>query len=352
MSGIEGPLLVLGGGSNVVVADDGFDGTVVEVATSGVRADVEGDDPTCGGAMVTVAAGESWDDLVAQAVERELGRRRGARRHPRPGRRHPDPERRRLRPGGRQTIARVRVWDRVLKGVRTFANADCGFGYRTSRFKADPEPARRPRRHLPAPPGQPRRTGAVRRAGPRPRRRARPARPARRRARGRARAAPQQGHGPRPRRPRHLERRLVLHQPGRRRGRPARGRPGLAAARRPGQDERGVADRAGRLPQGVRRRAGRPLDQAHPGAHQPRWRHHRAAARAGPRGPRRRRGQRTASGWSTSRCWSAARSDCYRLPCRDARIAEPIRTRSTVPTMPDHAGLPTSPPTGPRVGSP
>ena len=37
-----------------------------------------------------------------------------------------------------QTIARVRVWDRKLRGVRTFANADCGFGYRTSRFKADP----------------------------------------------------------------------------------------------------------------------------------------------------------------------------------------------------------------------
>ncbi len=37
-----------------------------------------------------------------------------------------------------QTIASVRVWDRRLRGVRTFANADCGFGYRTSRFKADP----------------------------------------------------------------------------------------------------------------------------------------------------------------------------------------------------------------------
>jgi UDP-N-acetylmuramate dehydrogenase len=37
-----------------------------------------------------------------------------------------------------QTIASVRVWDRRLRGVRTFANADCGFGYRHSRFKADP----------------------------------------------------------------------------------------------------------------------------------------------------------------------------------------------------------------------
>ncbi len=32
----------------------------------------------------------------------------------------------------------MRVWDRKLRGVRTFAAADCGFGYRTSRFKQDP----------------------------------------------------------------------------------------------------------------------------------------------------------------------------------------------------------------------
>jgi UDP-N-acetylmuramate dehydrogenase len=37
-----------------------------------------------------------------------------------------------------QTLASVRVWDRKLRGVRTFAAADCGFGYRTSRFKTDP----------------------------------------------------------------------------------------------------------------------------------------------------------------------------------------------------------------------
>src|SRR5689334_5478322 len=58
------PVLVLGGGSNLVVADDGFPGLVVDVATIGV--DVASD--LCGGAYVTVAAGEGWDDLVARAV--------------------------------------------------------------------------------------------------------------------------------------------------------------------------------------------------------------------------------------------------------------------------------------------
>ena len=131
------PALVLGGGSNLVVADEGFPGTVVEVATRGVSADHDSDDPTCGGVMVTVAAGESWDDLVATAVERGwvgVEALSGI-----PGRVGATPIQNVGAYGQEvaQTIAQVRVWDRVLRGYRTFANADCRFGYRTSRFKAD-----------------------------------------------------------------------------------------------------------------------------------------------------------------------------------------------------------------------
>jgi UDP-N-acetylmuramate dehydrogenase len=139
LSAVEGPVLVVGGGSNLVVADAGFDGTVIEVATSGVRPDVEDDDATCGGVLVTVAAGESWDALVARAVESEwIGVEALAGI---PGLVGATPIQNVGAYGQEvsQTIAQVRVWDRVLKGVRTFANADCQFGYRTSRFKADPE---------------------------------------------------------------------------------------------------------------------------------------------------------------------------------------------------------------------
>ncbi len=61
------PALVVGGGSNLLVADSGYPGTVVLVRTTGVA--VEAD--TCGGAWVTVAAGESWDELVRRAVVEE-----------------------------------------------------------------------------------------------------------------------------------------------------------------------------------------------------------------------------------------------------------------------------------------
>jgi UDP-N-acetylmuramate dehydrogenase len=133
------PVLVLGGGSNLVVADEGFPGTVVEVATRGVRSDVEADaGPLCGGALVTVAAGESWDDLVAHAVDAGwvgIEALAGI-----PGSVGATPIQNVGAYGQEvaQTVATVRVWDRTLRGVRTFANGDCGFGYRHSRFKADP----------------------------------------------------------------------------------------------------------------------------------------------------------------------------------------------------------------------
>ncbi|WP_376768488.1 UDP-N-acetylmuramate dehydrogenase [Nocardioides pelophilus] len=132
------PVLVLGGGSNLMVADEGFAGTVVEVATRGISADVDADDdPTCGGAVVTVAAGETWDELVARAVEQGwvgVEALSGI-----PGSVGATPVQNVGAYGQEvaQTIASVRVWDRRLNGIRTFAVADCGFGYRTSRFKVD-----------------------------------------------------------------------------------------------------------------------------------------------------------------------------------------------------------------------
>ena len=133
------PVLVLGGGSNLVVADEGFDGRVVEVATRGVAADTEADaGAVCGGVVVRVAAGESWDELVATAVDRGwvgVEALSGI-----PGSVGATPIQNVGAYGQEvsQTIASVRVWDRTLRGVRTFAAADCGFGYRHSRFKADP----------------------------------------------------------------------------------------------------------------------------------------------------------------------------------------------------------------------
>ncbi len=129
------PVLLVAGGSNLVVADAGFDGTVVRVLTRGVAVDAD----ACSGATVTVQAGESWDALVARAaVEGWVGLEAlsGI-----PGSVGATPVQNVGAYGQEvaQTIVSVRTLDRTTGRVRTFAAADCGFAYRHSRFKAEPD---------------------------------------------------------------------------------------------------------------------------------------------------------------------------------------------------------------------
>ncbi|MFT4164093.1 MAG: UDP-N-acetylmuramate dehydrogenase [Microlunatus sp.] len=129
------PVLVLGGGSNVLIGDQGFDGTVVRIATRGIDADVS----ACSGATVRVAAGEDWDGFVARSVEQEwsgIEALSGI-----PGLVGATPIQNVGAYGSEvsQTIAGVRTWDRVERRQATFSVADCGFGYRWSRFKAEPD---------------------------------------------------------------------------------------------------------------------------------------------------------------------------------------------------------------------
>ena len=128
------PLLVVSGGSNLVVGDDGFDGTVLRIATTGIKADIS----SCGGALVRVAAGEVWDEVVAESVSQGwvgLETLSGI-----PGLAGATPIQNVGAYGAdvSQTIASVRTFDRESAGFATFPLAECGFGYRTSRFKQNP----------------------------------------------------------------------------------------------------------------------------------------------------------------------------------------------------------------------
>ena len=129
------PLLVLGGGSNLVVADEGFPGTVVRVETTGIR--IESDD-RCGGANVRVAAGEPWDDLVAHAVEQGWSGIEALSGIPGSSGATPIQNVGAYGQEVAETVAQVRVWDRRDGRVRTLFGSDCGFTYRDSRFKRDP----------------------------------------------------------------------------------------------------------------------------------------------------------------------------------------------------------------------
>ena len=127
------PVLVLGGGSNVLIADEGFDGTVVKVATRGVRAEV-GD---CSGAQLEVAAVEVWDDLVARAVAAQWSGMETLSGIPGSVGAVPIQNVGAYGAEVATLIQRVRTWDRAEGAIRTFAAAECGFGYRDSRFKRE-----------------------------------------------------------------------------------------------------------------------------------------------------------------------------------------------------------------------
>ncbi len=131
------PLLVLGGGSNVVVADAGFDGTVVH--TGGLRGARADDVAACSGAFMTVAAGEPWDAFVATTIgagQVGIEALSGI-----PGLVGATPIQNVGAYGQEvsQTIARVRVYDRKERRVVTRSAVECHFGYRTSVFKAFPD---------------------------------------------------------------------------------------------------------------------------------------------------------------------------------------------------------------------
>jgi len=122
----DDPELILGGGSNVVIADEGVAGTVVLIRTRGVERD---------GSRLVVQAGEPWDELVDYTVTEGLAGFEclsgipgltGATPIQNVGAYGQDVS---------ETIEWVRVYDRETRAVDTLDADACRFGYRTSRFK-------------------------------------------------------------------------------------------------------------------------------------------------------------------------------------------------------------------------
>jgi UDP-N-acetylmuramate dehydrogenase len=140
------PLLVLGGGSNLVIADEGFDGTVIAVLTRGVVMAAES-----GSVTVTAAAGQDWDGLTQRCVASELAGLECLAGIPGLVGATPIQNVGAYGQEVAETITAVRTYDRASREVVELAGADCGFGYRTSAFKRSigwqpqPQPQSRPR---------------------------------------------------------------------------------------------------------------------------------------------------------------------------------------------------------------
>lgn len=126
------PLFVLGGGSNVVIADAGFEGVVLQVAFGGLDFRVVGNTTE-----VRVGAGECWDDVVAAAVKRGLAGLECLSGIPGTAGGTPIQNVGAYGQDVSRTITGVTVLDRTTGATSVLTGEDCRFGYRTSRFKAE-----------------------------------------------------------------------------------------------------------------------------------------------------------------------------------------------------------------------
>lgn len=125
------PVFVLGGGSNLVIADRGWPGLVIRIALGGIRVE---DQET--NRLFVAGAGEEWDKLVAKSVEQNCSGiecMSGI-----PGTVGGTPVQNVGAYGQEvaETITSVRAIDRTSGEVREFSNSDCGFAYRTSIFNS------------------------------------------------------------------------------------------------------------------------------------------------------------------------------------------------------------------------
>ncbi|MFI9026692.1 UDP-N-acetylmuramate dehydrogenase [Streptomyces sp. NPDC053560] len=124
------PLLLVGGGSNLVIGDKGFEGTALRIATRGFALD---------GTELTLAAGENWSDAVARTVEAGLAGVECLAGIPGSAGATPIQNVGAYGQEVSSTITEVIAFDRQADETVTLTNAECDFSYRHSRFKEHPE---------------------------------------------------------------------------------------------------------------------------------------------------------------------------------------------------------------------
>lgn len=126
------PIWILGGGSNVVVADAGLDGLVLLAAQQGIAFESLGERT-----RVTVRAGVPWDALVAECVERELAGIECLSGIPGLVGATPIQNVGAYGQEVAETIESVRAYDRRQRAFVEIPAVECRFSYRDSRFKSD-----------------------------------------------------------------------------------------------------------------------------------------------------------------------------------------------------------------------
>ena len=128
------PVLIIGGGTNILVSDNGFDGTVIRITNHSLKAEVD----ACSGATLTIGAGENWDEFVKLSIERGFAGLETLSGIPGTVGAAPIQNIGAYGHEVSEFITRVRTYDREKKEIKTFTNQECDFSYRNSYFKSHP----------------------------------------------------------------------------------------------------------------------------------------------------------------------------------------------------------------------
>ncbi len=130
----DSPILIMGGGTNVLISDKGFAGTVIRISNNSVQSEVD----ACSGATLTIGAGEDWDTFVQTTIDRGFAGLETLSGIPGTVGAAPIQNIGAYGHEVAEFITRVRTYDRQEKALKTFTNSECQFSYRNSYFKAHP----------------------------------------------------------------------------------------------------------------------------------------------------------------------------------------------------------------------
>ena len=130
----DSPILIIGGGTNILVADSGFEGTVIRITSHSMQAEID----ACSGATLTIGAGENWDEFVSTSITRGFAGLETLSGIPGSVGAAPIQNIGAYGHEVSEFITRVRTYDRQAKALKTFTNSECEFSYRNSHFKVHP----------------------------------------------------------------------------------------------------------------------------------------------------------------------------------------------------------------------
>ena len=130
----DAPILIMGGGTNLLIADSGFAGVVIRITNHSLQAEID----ACSGATLTIGAGEDWDEFVATTIDRGFAGLETLSGIPGTVGAAPIQNIGAYGHEVAEFITRVRTYDRQKKAIKTFTNQECEFEYRNSHFKSHP----------------------------------------------------------------------------------------------------------------------------------------------------------------------------------------------------------------------